>query len=230
MPRRVQKYRNDEGNIWEEELEYSARHRNSGDDRPKAPFMLRILAWTGIVLLCFVGGYIGTSWGIKFLNQQNLLIQNDVVTTSEDARGFIETQTGANITRNEDNLDIKKLTIKLSYPKDETLISESFELISGIREQEIKETIEKLFSVSKMFSREVLVKHVFRNASTLYINVSGPFIPMLSNAGQQNSALFINGVVQTMKENFPPINEVRFLVNGNVTTAGAPVDLTIAWK
>ena len=230
MPRRVQKYHNDEGNIWEEELEYSSRRRHSGDERPKAPFMLRILAWTGIVLLCFVGGYIGTSWGIKLLNQQDLLVQKDVVTTSEDVKDFIENQVSSNIIRQEDNFDVRKLTIKLSYPKDEALISETFELISGIKEQEIKETMEKLFSISKMFSKEVLVRHVFRNATTLYINVSGPFIPMLSNAGQQRSTLFINGVVQTMKDNFPPINEVRFLVNGNVTSAGAPVDLTKAWK
>ena len=230
MPRRVHKYRDDEGNIWEDELEYNAKRRHSGDERPRAPLMLRVLAWTGIVLLCFVGGYIGTSWGIKFLNQQDLLVQKDVITTSEDAKDFVENQATQNAMQREDNFDLKKLSIKLFYPKDENLISETFELISGIKEQEIKETIEKLFSVSKMFSKEVLVRHVFRNATTLYINVSGPFIPMLSNAGRENSSLFINGVVQTMKDNFPPINEVRFLVNGNITSAGSPVDLTIAWK
>jgi hypothetical protein len=230
MPRRVQKYHNTEGNAWEDELEYSTRRRQSGDDRPKAPFMLRFLTWTGIVLLCFVGGFIGTSWGIKFLDQQKLFVQNDVLVTSEDAKNYINNQLDQNIVRNEDNLDMKKLTIKLSYPKDETLVSETFELISGVKEQEIKETMEKLLSVSKMFSREVLVRNIFRNATTLYINVSGPFVPMLSNAGREKSSLFINGVVQTMKDNFSPINEVRFLVNGSVVSAGAPVDLAVAWK
>jgi len=229
MPRRVQKYR-DEGNIWEEESEYSTRRNQSAGERPKAPLMLRVLAWTGIVLLCFVGGYLGTSWGIKFLNQRDLLVQKDVVTTSEGVKNIINNQATENVTQKQDNLDVKKLTVKLSYPKDGTLISEAFELISGIKEQEIKETMEKLFSVSKMFSKEVLVKHIFRNATTLYIDVSGPFIPMLSNAGQEKSTVFINGVVNTMKNNFPPISEVRFLVNGSVTTAGAPVDLTKAWK
>jgi len=217
MPRRVQKY-HDEGNIWESE-EYRTKRHPSDGERPKAPLMLRVLTWAGVVLLCFVGGYIGTSWGIKFLNQQDLLTQKDVVTTQEEVKNFIST----------DNLDIKKLTVKLYYPKDGTITSENYELISGIKEQEILDTMEKLFSASKMFSKEVLVKHIFRNASTLYVNVAGPFIPMLSNAGQEQSSLFINGVVQTMKDNFPPISEVRFLVNGSVTSAGSPVDLTIAW-
>ena len=219
MPRRVKKFQ-DEGNIWEDEPEYRTKQYQSDYERPKAPLMLRILTWAGIILLCFVGGYLGTSWGIKFLNQQDLLTQKDVVTTQEGVKDFIAT----------DNLDIKKLSVKLSYPKDGTIVSENYELISGVKEQEIKETIEKLFSASKMFSKEVLVKHIFRNASTLHVNVTGPFIPMLSNAGQEQSTLFITSIVQTMKDNFPPISEVRFLVNGSVTTAGSPVDLTVAWK
>ena len=227
MPRRVQKY-HDEGNIWENESEY--RSRQQAGERPKAPLMLRVLAWSGVVMLCFVGGYVGTSWGIKFLNRQDLLTQRDVVTTSTEAENLIETGSAGNAAQRQDNSDIKKLTLKLSYPKDGLLVSESLELISSIREQEIKETIERLFSASRMFSREVLVRHVFRNGATLYINVAGPFIPMLSNAGQEQSSLFITGVVHTMRDNFSPINEVRFLVNGAVTTAGSPVDLTAAWR
>jgi len=224
MPRRVQKY-HDEGNIWEEEPEYSSKRSQLNEERPKAPIMLRVLAWVGVILFCFVGGYLGTAWGIKFLNQQNFLIQKDVVTTTEEAKNFIENESAE-----QDNIDVKKLTVKLSYPKEGTLTSETFELISDIKEQEIKETIEKLISVSKMFSKEVLVKHIFRNATTLYINVAGPFIPMLSNAGKEQSSLFVTGVVRTMKDNFPPISEVRFLVNGSVTSAGSPIDLTAAWR
>lgn len=227
MPKRVQKY-HDEGNIWENESEYDYSRQHG--ERPKAPLMLRILAWGGVILLCFVGGYIGTSWGIKFLNQQDILKQKDIVTTTVEANNLIENATIENAMQKQDNSDIKKLAINLSYPKDGTLISEKFELISSIKEQEIRETIEKLFSASKMFSKEVLVKHIFRNANTLYLNITGPFIPMLSNAGQEQSSLFITGIVNTMKENFPPINEVRFLINGSVTTAGSPVDLTAAWR
>ena len=218
MPRRVQKY-HDEGNIWEEDSEY--RSRRQGGERPKAPLMLRVLAWGGVILLCFVGGYIGTSWVIELLNRPfspNIIIPYNVIPP------------GGTGNFTEDSLDIRKLTLNLFYPRDGVLISESFELISGIREQEIRETVERLFSISRMFTREVSVRHVFRNASTLYINVAGPFIPMLSNAGQEQSELFITGIVRTMVDNFPPITEVRFLVNGALTTAGAPVDLTAAWR
>lgn len=219
MPRRVHKY-HDEGNIWEEENEYNRRRYRSNSEHPKAPLMLRVLTWTGIILLCFVGGYLGASWGIKFLNQKDLLVQNNDVITSDDIKNITE----------QDDFDVKKLTVKLSYPKDEKLISESFELMTGIKEQEIKDTIEKLLTVSKMFSKEVTVKHVFRNANTLYINVAGPFIPMLLNAGKEQSTLLVNGLVRTMTDNFPPISGIRFLVNGSVTTAGSPIDLTALWK
>ena len=219
MPRRVQKYR-DEGNIWEEEIEYSRRRHRKDNEHPKAPLMLRVLTWTGIVLLCFVGGYLGTSWGIKFLNQRPWENQENNPVASFDVTNMSE----------QGLLDVKKLTINLYYPQGGKLISEDFELISDVKEQEIKGTIEKLFSVSKMFTKEVLVKNIFRNVTTLHINITGPFIPKLSEAGKEQSTLFLNGLVRTMTENFLPINEVRFLINGSVTSAGSPVDLTIAWK
>jgi len=57
-----------------------------------------------------------------------------------------------------------------------------------------------------------------------------PFLGFLSAGGAKESALFITGVVQTMSENFSPIVQVRFLVDGKEQQGNAPVDLSVPWR
>lgn len=231
MPRRSRDRYEDEGNVWDEEEPRRTRrvsnHREE-EESPRPPLMLRVLAWVGIILLCFVGGYLGTSWGIKLLGKQDLLSQNDVVKSTEELSNFLDSDSKK--PKPADQIDAKKVTFQLYYPKGTSLTSEAFDVITSLRENEIEESMVKLFSLSGMFPQDVSVKRVFRNASTLYLDISGPFIQMLSDAGKEKSALFITGIVRTMKENFPPITDIRFLINGTITTAGSPVDLTASWK
>lgn len=228
MPRRRDKYQ-DDGDIWEDDIPRRTRRGAPEEEPAKAPVMLRILAWVGIILLCFVGGYLGTSWAIKFLNQKDLLVQKDVVKNTEELNKFLATDTPP---KTADQVDAKKFSIKLYYPhsQENKLLSENLDIISGLKEEDIAESLARIFLVSEMFPKDVSVKQIFRNAGILYLDVGGPFIQMLAQSGQEKSALFIMGIVRTMAENFAPIAEVRFLVNGQVTTAGSPVDLTIAWR
>lgn len=225
--RRQQRYEEDD--VWEDGEDFS--RDAEGDEHEKAPLLLRVLTWVGVVLLCFVGGYLGTSWGIKLLNQEGLLAQQDVVKNNDELNKFIEQDNAQRAAaKKPDQIDAKISNVTLYYPNENSLASEPLNVVVGLREEEIDETLKKLFLLSEMFPKEVIVKHIFRNASVLFLDVAGPFIPMLAQAGKDRSALFITGLVRTMKENFAPVTEVRFLVNGAVTTAGSPVDLTAAWS
>ena len=209
------------------------RPRGSSDQRrdrekPKAPLLLRILAWCGVILLCFVVGYLGTSYVLKLLDRQIFFKPGGLVENENDLQVFLSADKAVDVA--DVKLDMQKVALTLFYPKDELLVQERLELISRTFEDNIQEAIVKLLDLSGLFGKEVYVKHVFRNVDTVYLDFSGAFVPALAAAGVEPSRLFITGVVRTMQNNFSPITKVRFMVDSKITSAGSPVDLTATWQ
>jgi hypothetical protein len=199
-------------------LEPSKRKKN------KAPFLLRFLAWCGVILLCFVAGYVGTSYMLKWIDTP-IFLQDGSGQTPDNLRIFLSVDNTADV-----KLDMQKTALALFYPKNGALVEEKAEIIVRTSEDNIQEAILKLLASSGLFGDTVYVKHVFRNVDTVYLDFSGPFVPALSTAGERLSTLFITGIVRTMRENFPPITKVRFLVDSNVVSVGSPIDLTATWQ
>ncbi|MDR3265156.1 MAG: GerMN domain-containing protein [Synergistaceae bacterium] len=222
---------------FEERVE--ARRRRAGNssdprraprksEKNRAPLLLRILAWGGVILLCFVAGYLGTSYMLKLLEKQSLLKSDDRVQNREDAENLLGADgptdpAGA-------RLNMQKVGLSLFYPREGTLAEERVEIISGIREENIRDAVHRLIGLSGFFSGEIRIQHVFRNVDTVYLDFSAPFVSALTAAGANPSTLFITGVVRTLRDNFPPITKVRFLVDSRVASTGAPVDLTATWQ
>ncbi len=224
-----ERYEND----FEERVE-SKRRRSRGPsspqthEKPKAPFLLRVLAWGGVILLCFVAGYIGTSYMLKLLEKQSFLKPEDRVQNQQDLETFLSADNAVDAAKVK--LDMQKATVSLFYPKDGILMEESAEIITRTREDNIQEVLHKLLVLSGMFGKDVRVEHVFRNLDTVYLDFSGPFVSALTAAGAKPSTLFITGIVRTMRNNFAPISKIRFLVDSKIVTAGSPVDLTATWQ
>lgn len=204
--------------------------RDTRDDRTKAPLLLRVLAWCGVILLCFVAGYLGTNYMLKYLERQIFLKPDGHVTNVPEAQALLSGDNTAAVDVSAGRLDMQKATLSLFYPKDGVLMEESADIISRTREDNIREAVHRLMELSGLFGKEIRVTHVFRNADTVYLDFSGGFIPALSGAGARPSTLFITGIVRTLRDNFSPITRVRFLVNSKVTSIGSPVDLTATWQ
>lgn len=198
----------------------------------KAPLMLRLLAWCGVVLFCFVMGYMGTSYVL-------LLLDNPIMLKPE-ASGTEGAQAGQNMAAilSPDNaelaadakLDMQKTTVTIHYPQNGSLSKDKVEVIAQTREDNISEIVLTLLERSGLFGKDTYVKHVFRNVDTVYIDFSSPFLQALSAGGAKNGTLFITGIVHTMRDNFQPIEKVRFLVDSKIVTSGAPVDLAAIWQ
>jgi hypothetical protein len=204
------------------------RKKPGRDAKNKAPLLLRVLAWGGVILLCFVAGYIGTSSMLKLLEEKSLLKSDSRVRNGEELTAMLDadSSTGpANV-----RLDMQKVTLSLFYPKSDSLAEQHAEIISRTSEENIQDAIHRLLELSGFFSGETRLRHVFRNVDTVYLDFSESFIPALAAVGANPSTLFITGVVRTLRENFPPITKVRFLVDSKITSTGAPVDLTATWQ
>ena len=208
---------------FEERVEHKRKHtaaRNrldSQDQKRKTPILLRLLAWCGVILLCFVAGYHGTSY---MLDQQWFIKEKTPV---------VNDGVGAETTP-EARLDMQKMALSLFYPKNGALVEEKIDVIVNTREDNIQDAVLRLLELSGLFDGTVQVHHVFRNADMVYLNFSGAFATALNKAGAQFSTLLITGIVRTMRDNFSPISKVRFLVDSKVESAGAPVDLTATWQ
>jgi hypothetical protein len=193
--------------------------------RSKPPLLLRILTWCGVILLCFVGGYIGTSYMLKLLDKPIFQKPEEGGRSEQQGEVSFSSESAA-----DPKLDMQKVVLSLFYPKGNTLVEEKAEVIAHTQEDNIREAVLRLLRGSGFFNDETYVKHVFRNVDVVYLDFSSAFLSALSAAGTEPSTLFITGVVRTMRNNFSPISKVRFLVNSQVVSTGSPVDLTAVWQ
>jgi len=180
--------------------------------RPKAPFLLRILAWCGVILFCFVVGYIGMAHMVSQLHEP---ITPDLG-PGGGATSFAEVMP-----------DMQRATFSVFFPRDGVLVSENVEVVFRTFEDNISEAVQRILRLSEI--EAVVVLHVFRDIETVYIDLSSPFLHVLNERGAQASTLLLNGIVRTMNENFS-LTRVRFLVDSRIISSGAPVDLNAAWQ
>jgi hypothetical protein len=219
---------------FEERIE--ARQRRLGDKgikskseaknaaRNKAPLLLRIFSWCGVILLCFVMGYLGTSYALRLLDRKSLLKRDGVNPDPQAVSALLSADRAAGSFG-----DVQKKTLSLFYPKEGVLTEEKTEIVAGAFEDDIRDAVLRLIERSGLFGGDVRVNHVFRDGSLVYLDLSGSFASALSAAGEKVSTLFITGIVRTMRDSFS-IARVRFLLDSKVSSNGAPVNLTATWQ
>jgi len=179
--------------------------------KPKPPFLLRILAWCGVILFCFVVGYIGMEYVVRQLGQP---WNNDFEQTGgTSAVELIE--------------EMQRATFSVFFPRDGSLVSENVEVVFRTLEDNVREAVQRILRFSDIDA--VVVLHVFRDVDMVYIDLSSPFLEVLNERGAQASTLLLNGIVRTMNENFSLVR-VRLLVDSRVVSSGAPVDLAAVWQ
>ena len=220
----------------------SRRPRRRGRDsrspeRERPPFLLRFFSWIGIILLCFVAGYLGTSWMVRSLNTRSLLKPENRVENGEDLKALTESEKEKEKEKAKAALsgvrgDIQQVSLRLYFLKNGGLAEDVRPFLARPQEDNIRDAVQTLLAMSGIEGAEsnVRVLHVFRSADTVYLDCSRGFAAALSKLGQRNSQFLVTGIVRTMQDNFPPIVKVRFLIDGAVSSGGAPIDLTVPWQ
>ena len=185
--------------------------------KPKPPLLLRILAWCGVILFCFVVGYVGTGYIVTQIG----LDRPWSGPFGEDTGTDVISVTGGTMPY------MQRATFSVFYPRGGELVSENVDVISRTFEDNIREAVLRILRLSGIEAVDVL--HVFRDIETVYIDLSSPFLSILNELGERPGTLLINGIVRTMNENFS-LTRVRFLVDSRVVSSGAPVDLAAVWQ
>lgn len=206
--------------------------RYDDDDKKPTPLLLRILSILGVILLCFVLGYLGTSWVVDFLNKKLLLKPENRIENQEDLSNFEESerrQAARNAIMSGGN--VQQISLNLYHVKDSTIAETRKNFLALTREDNIRDAVNEIIELSGVPNADkIKLLHVFRNDETAFLDMPGQFASALNAMGKQKSLLLITGIVRTMQENFSPVSQVRFLIDSNTPGREGIVDLSSVWK
>lgn len=221
---------------YEDEIERRPK-RPRRDQRPVSrrkdtPLMLRVLSWLGVILLCFVAGYLGTSWLMDALNEKLLLKPENRIENQSDLAKLneaVEREREAAAARSG---NVQQISLKLYSVKDGRIaepVRKSF--VSRLKEDNMAEAVKSVLVLSGVPGVDkISVLHVFRSAETTYLDLSAAFVSALASMGQREGLLLLTAIVRTLEENFQSGVQVRFLIDSRSPNPGGPVDLTVVWK
>ncbi len=206
--------------------------RYDDDDKKPTPLLLRILSILGVILLCFVLGYLGTSWVVDFLNKKLLLKPENRIENQEDLSNFEESerrQAARNAIMSGGN--VQQISLNLYHVKDNSITETRKNFLALTREDNIRDAVNEIIELSGVPNADkIKLLHVFRNDETAFLDMPGQFASALNSMGKQKSLLLITGIVRTMQENFSPISQVRFLIDSKTPGREGIVDLSSVWK
>ena len=194
-----------------------------------APLLLRVLSWLGIILLCFVLGYLGTSWIMDFLNKKLLLKPENRIENQEDFTEYQESEREQSMQETmSSGGNVQQVSLSLYHVKNDTIAETRKNFISRTREDNIRDAVEEVLSLSG--AHKIKLLHVFRNGDTAFLDMPGQFASTLSSMGKRKSLLLLTGLVRTLQENFSPITQIRFLIDSKPPKSGGDVNLAAPWK
>ena len=201
------------------------------EDKP-TPLLLKILSWLGIILLCFVLGYLGTSWFVEFLNRKLLLKPENRIENQEDLTNFNASEQ-ERITQESirSGANVQQISLNLYHVRNDTIAETRQNFISRTQEDNIRDAVMGVISLSGIPNSErIKLLHVFKMSDTAFLDMSGQFASSIESAGQRKSLLLLTSIVRTVQENFSPLSQIRFLIDSKPPKSGGTVDLSAPWK
>lgn len=213
--------------LWDEEEREDIYEEEEEEETSRAPLAYRVVAWASVVVLLFAAGYWGTSFVLKLLNRNQIIEQEDVARTTEDAQRIEADQSS------DPGIAGRRSGFEIFVPKGETLATQSVSHVPGLLEDDAKAVITSLLETMRAentISEHVRVLHVFRNGDLLYLDLNDPFTSALQKLSGPRANLVMTSLVRTIVHNFSPVTRVRLLVNGKDSDMKTPVDLTMPWQ
>lgn len=202
------------------------------DEGKPTPLLLRVLMILGVILLCFVMGYLGTSWVVDFLNRKLLLKPDNRIENQEDLSHFEEAER-ERYARNAiaSGADVQQISLNLYYLKDNDIVEVRRNFLARTHEDNMSDAVNEILVMSGVPNVDkIKLLHVFRNDETAFLDMPGQFSSALNAMGKHKSLLLITSIVRTMQENFSPVSQVRFLIDSKPPQSGGEVDLSSVWK
>jgi hypothetical protein len=219
---------------WEEEDE-------DEDEAPnRAPLVFRLLAWTSLVVIFFTVGYGTTSLAFKWLDKKAYedgaaRTPDNLAYTPEEAQNLLRGTSGAEdapLSADSAAQQVGDAYVTISIPDGNSFKTRQIRCSGALREDTIKQTLAAYMDAmkeSQILSAKAQELNIFQSGEWLYLNMSRDFLESIKTLGAEKSRLMLTGLVKTMSDNFPPVNKVKFYIDGKEVRDKKPVDLTSPW-
>ena len=219
---------------WEE-------NEDGGEAYDRAPLVFRLLAWTSLIVIFFAVGYGATSLAFKWLDKKAdeggvPRTPNNLVNTPEETQNVLSRIQG----RGDSPLSVdltsqgnaSYVTVTIFIPDGNSLKARQIRCSGALREDTIKQTLAAYMDAmkeSRILSAGAQDLNIFQSGEWLYLNMSGDFLESIKTLGAEKSRLMLTGLVKTMSDNFPPVNRVKFYIDGKEVRDKKPIDLASPW-
>jgi len=168
-------------------------------------------------------GYFGADMFLKFLDNKNVVKQNNVVSNAEELQKLLAEDQSTELLASRRELAVFTLG-------EEGLIKASLKVLSDVQEDEIMLATKTVFAESaEAWARNIVPRHVYRDGVTAYIDLPGSFTEGLVKMSEQRAVLMLTGLVRTLVDNFSPIKQVYFLIDGRWVTSVGKIRLAEPW-
>ncbi|OUO94128.1 GerMN domain-containing protein [Cloacibacillus sp. An23] len=192
--------------------------------RPRAPKIVRIFAWIALVVILFTCGYVATNYFFSWSDKKGGERIGNVYGS------------GAEITESAATAENAPSNAKYSIyvPDGSSFQTRSIEIKpGGTREEDIQKVLSMYIDSlkeTKAMDTAAAVNSVFHGGDWLYVDMTPAFQSSIKKLGKEKAAQVLNGMLNTMRDNFPPIKKIKFYVNSKEITDKTPVDLTGPWE
>jgi hypothetical protein len=172
-------------------------------------------------MILFGLGYYGSGLIVRIFGKK--LNVQQTISMEEQAQKFDEI--------NDFGTHIAEVTLFL--PDNGSLSVVGYRIVPSIPEENVTSSVEKwlsLMAAKGLVDGNSRVLHVFRNGEILYLDMNTPFYSSLQKLDRERALLFMTALLRTVIDNFDPIKEVKFLIEGKDAAMTDPVDLSVTWR
>ena len=209
------------------EIDDEEDYEDDEEQRPRAPKIVRIFAWIALVVILFTCGYVATNYFFAWSDKQGGERIGNVYGSGAEVA---ETQQTAGQETGEAPSDAR---YSIYIPEGSSFQTRAIELKpGGTREDDMQKVLSMYIDSlkeTKAMDPAVSVTNVFQSGEWLYVDMTAAFQSSIKKLGKDKAAQALNGMLNTMRDNFPPVKKIKFYVNSKEITEKTPVDLTTAW-
>ena len=193
------------------------------EQRPRAPKIVRIFAWIALVVILFTCGYVATNYFFAWSDKQGGERIGSVYGSGAEVAETAAQQEPAP----------SSAQYSIYVPDGQSFQTRAIELKPGATREDDMQKVLSMYIDSlketKAMDPAVSVTNVFQSGEWLYVDMTAAFQSSIKKLGKDKAAQALNGMLNTMRDNFPPVKKIKFCVNSKEITEKTPVDLTTAW-
>ena len=205
------------------EIDDEEDYEDDEEQRPRAPKIVRIFAWIALVVILFTCGYVATNYFFAWSDKQGGERIGSVYGSGAEVAKTAAQQEPAP----------SNAQYSIYVPDGQSFQTRAIELKPGATREDDMQKVLSMYIDSlketKAMDPAVSVTNVFQSGEWLYVDMTAAFQSSIKKLGKDKAAQALNGMLNTMRDNFPPVKKIKFYVNSKEITEKTPVDLTTAW-